>query len=107
MKVIEKSYINAGGDKKDEGAAVLQSIHVYPMFGEPYEVIVEQEAGGHGGGDPRLLDDLFGEEKEEDPWNRAATHVDGILSILTGIAANHSIASGKAVVIDELVSLKE
>ncbi|MDP4340073.1 Gfo/Idh/MocA family oxidoreductase, partial [Escherichia coli] len=44
MKVIEKSYINAGGDKKDEGAAVLQSIHVYPMFGEPYEVIVEQEA---------------------------------------------------------------
>ncbi len=77
------------------------------MFGEPYEVIVEQEAGGHGGGDPRLLDDLFGEAKEEDPWNRAATHVDGILSILTGIAANHSIASGKAVAIDELVSFKE
>lgn len=107
MKVIEKSYINAGGDKTDEGAAVLQSIQVYPMFGEPYEVIVEQEAGGHGGGDPRLLDDLFGEAKEEDPWNRAATHVDGILSILTGIAANHSIASGKAVAIDELVSFKE
>ncbi len=42
------------------------------MFGEPYEVIVEQEAGGHGGGDPRLLDDLFGEVKEEDPWNRAS-----------------------------------
>lgn len=107
MKVIEKSYINAGGDKTDEGAAVLQSIQLYPMFGEPYEVIVEQEAGGHGGGDPRLLDDLFGEAKEEDPWNRAATHVDGILSILTGIAANHSIASGKAVAIDELVSFKE
>ncbi|EPA8122367.1 Gfo/Idh/MocA family protein [Enterococcus faecium] len=107
MKVIEKSYINAGGDKKDEGAAVLQSIQVYPMFGKPYEVIVEQEAGGHGGGDPRLLDDLFGEVKEEDPWNRAATHVDGILSILTGIAANHSIASGKAVAIDELVNFKE
>ena len=34
------------------------------MFGEPYEVIVEQEAGGHGGGDPRLLDDLFGEKKK-------------------------------------------
>ena len=107
MKVIEKSYINAGGDKTDEGAAVLQSIQLYPMFGEPYEVIVEQEAGGHGGGDPRLLDDLFGEVKEEDPWNRAATHVDGILSILTGIAANHSIASGKAVAIDELVNFKE
>ena len=35
MKVIEKSYISAGGDKKDEGAAVLQSIQVYPVFGNP------------------------------------------------------------------------
>ena len=35
-----------------------------------------------------MLDVQFGRVKEEDPWNRAATHVDGILSILTGIAAN-------------------
>lgn len=44
-------------------------------------------AGGHGGGDPELLNDLFG-TSVDDPHRRAASHIDGALSILTGIAAN-------------------
>jgi len=102
MNIIEKSYVNSGGNKADEGALKEKSIKVYPMFDAPYHVEVEEKAGGHGGGDPVLLNDIFG-EPEHDPFNRAANHVDGARSILTGIAANRSIQTGLAVQIDDLV----
>ena len=53
-------------------------------------------------GDPILLNDLFG-VPVEDEFNRAASHVDGALSILTGIAGNQSIASGQAIQVADLV----
>ena len=102
VKVIEKSYINAGGDKSDEGALTGKTIMVHPMFGAPYEAEIIESAGGHGGGDPVLLNDIFG-VPEPDPFNRAASHVDGAMSILTGVAANKSIVSGLPVNIDDLV----
>ncbi len=39
----------------------------------------------------------------EDPFKRAAGYVDGAMSILTGVAANKSIASGMPVKIRDLV----
>ncbi len=48
---VEKPYINAGGEKAEEGAMVFHKIQVCPMFGKPYEVPVEVRPGGHGGGD--------------------------------------------------------
>lgn len=102
MQVIEQSYVNAGGDKSLEGAVKGKQIIVYPMFGDPYSVEIEERKGGHGGGDPILLNDLFG-EPVEDPYNRAASHVDGAMSILTGIAGNHSIRTGMPVMIKDLV----
>ncbi len=102
MEIVEKSYVNAGGEKADEGALEGKRITVYPMFGKPYEVQVEEREGGHGGGDPVLLNDLFG-ETEEDPFHRAADHTDGARSILTGIAANQSIRTGLPVKVDQLV----
>ncbi|HIY58756.1 MAG TPA: Gfo/Idh/MocA family oxidoreductase [Candidatus Tetragenococcus pullicola] len=104
MKVIEQSYINAGGDRGDEGALTGKTITVFPMFGKPYEVAIEESEGGHGGGDPVLLNDLFG-VPVEDEFQRAASHVDGVMSIMTGIAANHSIASGQTVTISDLIDL--
>ena len=59
VSVVEASYVNAGGDKALEGAVQKKSIAVFPMFGEPYEVEVKEGKGGHGGGDPLLLNDLF------------------------------------------------
>lgn len=100
--VGERSYINAGGDAADEGSVRMKRIVVYPMHGERYEVPVEEAPGGHGGGDPRLLDDIFG-NPEPDPFNRAASHVDGAMSILVGIAGNKSIATGMPVKIKDLV----
>ncbi len=100
--VAENSYVNAGGGKEIEGSAKKTSIAVFPMFGEPYEVEVAKQAGGHGGGDPVLLNDLFG-VPVQDPFERAASHVDGAMSILTGVAANQSIASGLPVKITDLL----
>ncbi|GGF99872.1 Gfo/Idh/MocA family oxidoreductase [Paenibacillus abyssi] len=102
MSIVEQSYVNSGGEKSLEGALKGKTITVYPMFAAPYEVEVEEGKGGHGGGDPVLLNDLFG-TPVEDKFNRAANHVDGARSILTGIAANRSIQTGQAVKVDELV----
>ncbi|MNC72925.1 putative oxidoreductase YteT precursor [compost metagenome] len=74
------------------------------MFDAPYEVQVEEKAGGHGGGDPVLLNDLFG-EPDEDIYNRAADHVDGARSIMTGIAANQAIRTGLPVRISDLIKI--
>ena len=106
VTVSENVYINAGGDKNNEGAVKEKSIWVYPMFDKPYQVEIPQAEGGHGGGDPVLLNDIFG-VPAYDPLHRAASHVDGAMSILTGIAANKSLASGMPVNIKDLVNLYE
>jgi len=103
-KVVERSYINAGGAQDQEGAYKGKKITVNPMFGAPYDVPVVETAGGHGGGDPVLLNDLFG-VPVHDRFERAAGVEAGAASILTGIAANKSIASGQAVSIKDLLTL--
>ncbi|OAS89199.1 MULTISPECIES: Gfo/Idh/MocA family oxidoreductase [Metabacillus] len=102
VHVREQSYINSGGNKEDEGRLEEKSITVMPMFSESYEVEIEEGEGGHGGGDPILLQDLFGTPLE-DEFNRAASHVDGAMSILTGIAGNISLNTGQPVKVDGLV----
>ncbi|WEG13697.1 Gfo/Idh/MocA family oxidoreductase [Pullulanibacillus sp. KACC 23026] len=101
-KIVENSYVNSGGDKALEGAVSSKEITVHPMIGKPYEVEIDEGNGGHGGGDPILLNDIFG-EPIEDRFNRAATHVDGVRSILTGIAGNISMKTGLPVKLDTLV----
>ncbi|GIP37572.1 dehydrogenase [Paenibacillus sp. J31TS4] len=106
VNVVEQPYVNSGGDKAQEGALKSKRITVHPMFAEPYSVAIEERPGGHGGGDPVLLNDLFG-IPEPDPLNRAASHIDGALSILTGIAGNRSLQTGQPVRIRDLVVLPE
>jgi predicted dehydrogenase len=102
LKVVETSYVNGGGDKALEGAAKGASIIVFPMFDEPYSAELLKAEGGHGGGDPVLLNDLFG-VPAPDPLKRAASHVDGAMSIMTGIAANQSIRTGLPVWVADLL----
>jgi len=102
LEVTEAVYVNGAGDKSLEGAAKTKSITVFPMFGAAYNVDIPELAGGHGGGDPVLLNDIFG-NPDPDPLNRTASHIDGAMSILTGIAANKSIATGMPVDIKPLV----
>lgn len=102
MNVLEKSYVNAGGKAGAEGASAGTQVTVLPMFGKPYDVEIIEGKGGHGGGDPILLDDIFG-EKKQDRFHRAASHVDGAMSILTGVAGNNSMRTGQVVQIADLV----
>jgi hypothetical protein len=102
MDVLEQSYVNAGGDQSKEGAVAHTKITLHPMFAPPTEIPIIEGEGGHGGGDPKLLNDLFGTPAPDD-FNRAASHVDGAMSILTGIAANKAIRTGQVVQVKDLV----
>ncbi|HEX7056775.1 MAG TPA: Gfo/Idh/MocA family oxidoreductase [Bacilli bacterium] len=102
LKVVEQAYVNAGGKKEDEGAVIGKRITVFPQFAESYDVPIPEGIGGHGGGDAVLLNDLFG-TPAADPFNRTASHIDGAMSILTGIAGNRSMRTGLPVDIDSLV----
>ena len=102
MKIVEKSYVNAGGEKAKEGAMESCELRVFPMFDAPYTVPVTFGEGGHGGGDKVMLEDLFGSNPPADPLKRAADHRAGAMSILTGIAGNRSLQTGLPVRIDEL-----
>lgn len=103
-KVSEKAYINAGGRPDQEGSAEYHRITVFPLFGEAYDSHVVTGEGGHGGGDPVLLNSLFG-NPAPDRFKREAGYIEGAMSILTGVAANKSIASGLPVMIDDLISI--
>jgi hypothetical protein len=102
-KAEETVYISGDGTVPGELLAEGTTIRVFPHFKEAYAAEVWQGEGGHGGGDPRLLDDLFALNPPADKCKRAADHRGGAYSILTGVAANRSIASGTVVQIDDLV----
>ena len=102
MEPKEESYVSAGGDQSMEGAIARTQVRVHPMFAQPYEVPILEGQGSHGGGDPVLLNDLFG-TPVLDRLRRAASHVDGAMSILTGITANKAIRTGQVVNIDDVV----
>ena len=99
----EASYVSGSDTKLNEGKTEGTRLVVYPHFEKGYEVEVPVAAGGHGGGDARLLDDIFAPTPDEDPLGRAADHRDGALSILTGIAANQSFATGLPVQTKDLL----
>ena len=104
LQVVEAVYINGQGASSNEGVVRGKKITVYPMFGDAYDVPIPEGVGAHGGGDAVLLNDMFG-VPEYDPFHRAASHVDGAMSILTGISANKSIATGMPVDVLSLVDI--
>ncbi|EPX75498.1 Gfo/Idh/MocA family oxidoreductase [Salipiger mucosus] len=103
LMVRETSYINGGGDKEQEGAAEGINLYHFPLHGTPRIVPVDTAEGGHGGGDNRMLADIFG--KVNSAAGYAASYRDGAMSILTGIAANRSFQTGLPVEVEELVKL--
>ena len=79
-------------------------ISLYNRKGEKIEYTTLKATGGHGGGDERLQEMLF-QGGIPDPLNHQAGSYAGATSILTGIAANESIKSGKTIRIKDLVPL--
>ncbi|RYO98809.1 hypothetical protein DL764_006972 [Monosporascus ibericus] len=104
LEVVENSYVNSGGDQSLEGSLERRTLILRPLFEKPREIEITDGVGAHGGGDTVLLNDIFG-EPATDEYMRAASHVDGALSILTGIAANRSIATGQVVNVDDVLRI--
>ena len=100
----ENSYVSGDGSVPGLFVKEATSIRVHPLRGKPYDVAVRGGEGGHGGGDTLLLADLFASDPPADPLGRAADHVAGAWSVLTGIAANRSIATGETVDVADLLS---
>ncbi len=110
MEKVGRTFVAGEG----EGPEILEEakrrfggkyLRVYPMFGIPYEVEVQEGVGGHGGGDRVMLDQIFLPDPPVDPYHRDASHIDGAASILLGIAANAAIAQGQPVCVDDLLPL--
>ena len=78
-------------------------MRVFPHFKQGYSLELWRGEGGHGGGDPVLLDDIFLPSPPEDKYLRAADQRSGAYSILTGISANRSMESNKPIRIADLV----
>ncbi len=98
----ESSYIN--GDGTVQGGLISNGtdITVYPHFKTPYSVGIDKVEGGHGGGDPMMLEDIFG-TKKNDGLGKYADYIQGSYSILVGIAANKSIDENRPIYLSELI----
>jgi predicted dehydrogenase len=90
-----------------KGTFKHSEIRMFPMFAAPYEVEIPPAEGGHGGADPVMLEQIFSPNPPPDPFNRAASHIDGAASILMGISANKSMATGLPVNVDDLLKLPD
>ena len=85
------SAVLHGGDERPQNASVELVAH---RFWQPAEVVeLPPLGGGHGGGDERMLEAIFG-DGDDDPLGRGASEVDGALSLVTGLAANASFETG-------------
>lgn len=93
-QIVETSYMSGEGTVPGETVGEQSFIRIFPQFSAPYSVPLQTARGGHGGGDSAMLEDIFAPNSPPDPLGRAAGLAEGAWSVLTGIAANISIAGG-------------
>ncbi len=113
-EVTEKPYVSGSSEdanqatvRKASGFQIEEPVRIVlrPHWQPPVQIpFAMGKEGGHGGGDARMLRDIF-VGGEADPLGRAADHRSGAWSILTGIAANKSFASGLPVRVEDLVKI--
>ena len=72
-----------------------QFIDYYPIFGGRERINVIKNEGGHGGGDPLLLEDIFLGEDPNRKFDILAKSVDGLRAISIGDAVYESIMDGQ------------
>ncbi|MFC4011616.1 Gfo/Idh/MocA family protein [Nonomuraea purpurea] len=102
LDVVEREWtsphaaIDPSAAKKGDKAGSWERLTLHRHWSKPEDVPIESGAGGHGGGDRLLLNDVF-RGAGDDPLRRQAGYRDGIRSVLTGHAANVSAATGQPV----------
>ncbi|HWJ78916.1 MAG TPA: Gfo/Idh/MocA family oxidoreductase [Niallia sp.] len=83
-----------------------QTIEFYPLFNGAKETIhVLKTGGGHGGGDPVLLEDLFLGVDKKRPYPILAGAEQGAYSIAVGEGVWRSVKENKPIKIEELLKL--
>ncbi|GAA1184843.1 Gfo/Idh/MocA family oxidoreductase [Streptomyces hebeiensis] len=92
----------AAGDEAGRTELLLRR-----FWEEPRALTPATGEGGHGGGDVRMLADLFGDRDPAvpDALGRAADAADGARSLVTGLAANESFATGRPVRAGDLLEI--
>nr|WP_255465817.1 Gfo/Idh/MocA family oxidoreductase [Cellulomonas sp. APG4] len=106
LEVVERGAVVLGKDGRpvldpslveaDDDDAVRprgQRLVVQQHWGAAREVEIPEGSGAHGGGDDRMLADVF-RGPGHDPLGRAAGLLDGVRSVVVGIAGNTSLETG-------------
>ncbi len=79
-----------------------QPIIYIPLFGGREQIDVVNLGGGHGGGDPLILDELFIGPDELCPVKRQAGLEDGIEAVLTGVAVRKSVDEHRVISVTDM-----
>ncbi len=114
LEVVESDHVSPAGAGDLKGAAILgvdgaeergrTSLTLRRFWEPPVELpLPDRPRTGHGGADARMTAVLLG--AETDPLERSATARDGALALLTGLAANRSMATGESVRVADLLEL--
>ncbi|GIH95124.1 Gfo/Idh/MocA family protein [Planobispora siamensis] len=102
LEVCERAWtpphaaIDPTAASKEHATGAWEKLVLHQHWKEPQEVPIEQGAGGHGGGDRLLLNDVF-RGPDGDPLARQAGYLDGIRSVMVGASANESIRTGRPI----------
>ncbi|MFC4057644.1 Gfo/Idh/MocA family protein [Planomonospora corallina] len=102
LEVCERAWtpphaaIDPTAASKEHATGAWERLLLHQHWQEAREIPIEQGAGGHGGGDRLLLDDVF-RGPGDDPLARQAGYLDGIRSVMVGASANESIRTGRPV----------
>jgi predicted dehydrogenase len=102
LDVEERSYVSGAEGSTGAGRG-RTTLMLRRQWEQPEVVPLEgADAAGHGGGDQRLLEDLFG-TPADDPLGRPAGSEAGAWAMVTGVAANRSFATGLPVNTSDLL----
>ncbi|NUR27465.1 MAG: Gfo/Idh/MocA family oxidoreductase, partial [Catenulispora sp.] len=100
-RTVKGSALHGAEEPAEQGWTTLK---IRRFWQPPEDVPVEKRSReGHGGADVRMTAILLG--GQTDPLDRAATERDGALALLTGLAANRSLATGQPVATADLLTL--
>ncbi|MFA9457925.1 Gfo/Idh/MocA family protein [Halalkalibacter sp. AB-rgal2] len=82
----------------------VQTIDYFPLFGSKETIHVVHREGGHGGGDPLLLEDIFLGESKHKPFQLLSGARDGAYSVATGEAIWRSVKEHRPILIHEILN---
>ena len=98
----DKGVLTVENINPEDNPTNQHRLDIYTENGVHEIMLFPKGQGGHGGGDSRLIDKLFGNDKTDD-LHQCADYMAGLISALIGISANESIATGKTIDIKERI----